>query len=260
MTERANRVDTFRAILAAAATVGVIAFNFLAATGRLNGVDTGAISDKYPTPVTPAGYAFSIWSLIYAGMVAFSVWQLLPANRARFANIRSFYILSCAFNCGWLYMWHSEQIAVCSLLLFLLAASLFFINLYLRRTEGPGDYWLAKAPFGIYFGWVTAATLVNFAILMVYWRVELSATAWTVVSIALILLAAALGVLLRIRLNNYLYPLAIAWALTAIGVKQSGNTLVVVATAVGTVVCLIACLSFVLNMPSADNPREATRG
>ena len=256
MTEQAGRVDTFRAVLVVAATVGVIAFNFLAATGRLNGVDTGAISAKYPTPVTPAGYAFSIWTLIYVGLIAFSIWQLIPANRSRFSGIRSFYILSCALNCGWLYMWHSDQIAICSLLLLLLAVSLFFINLYLKRTEGPGDYWLVKAPFGIYFGWVTAATLVNFAILMVHWRIALSATAWTFLSVALILIAAALGVLFRIRLNNYLYPLAIAWAAAAIGVKQSGNTAVVVASAAALIACLIASLSFVLGMPSRDNPRK----
>ena len=257
MTEHASRVDLFRAVLVAAATVGVIIFNFLAATGRLNGVDTGAISDKYPTPVTPAGYAFSIWTLIYLGLIAFSIWQLLPANRVRFKNIRSFYILSCALNCGWLYMWHSDQIAICSLLLLLLAASLFFINLYLRRTEGTGDYWFVKAPFGIYFGWVTAATLVNFAILLVYWQVGLSETGWTILSVVLILLAGAFGVLFRIRLNNYLYPLAIAWAVAAIGVKQSGNTLVVVASAIALIACLIAGASFVLGMPSTDNPRKS---
>lgn len=260
MTEQASRVDTFRAILVVAATLGVIAFNYLAATGRLNGIDTAAISAKYPTPITPAGYAFTIWSLIYTGLLAFSIWQLLPANRARFANIRSFYILSCALNCGWLYMWHSDQIAICSLLLFLLAVSLFFVNLYLKRSEGLGDYWLAKAPFSIYFGWVTAATLVNFAILLVYWRVEFSSNGWVVLSVALILLAAGLGVILRIRLSNYLYPLAIAWALAAIGVKQSGNTAVVVATAVGVIACLIACLSFVVNLPSTDNPRRPAQG
>ena len=42
MTEQASRVDSFRAVLVAAATLGVIAFNFLAATGRLNGVDYGS--------------------------------------------------------------------------------------------------------------------------------------------------------------------------------------------------------------------------
>jgi translocator protein len=257
MTEQASRVDLFRAVLVAAATVGVIIFNFLAATGRLNGVDTGAISDKYPTPITPAGYAFSIWTLIYIGLIAFSIWQLIPSNRARFANIRSFYILSCALNCGWLYMWHSDQIAVCSLLLLILAISLFFINLYLKRTEGLGDYWFVKAPFGIYFGWVTAAALVNFAILMVYWQVSMSETAWMILSVVLILLAAAFGIFFRIRFNSYLYPLAIAWAVAAIGVGQSGNTAVVVASAIALVACLIASLSFVLGMPSTENPRES---
>lgn len=257
MTERVDKVDTFRAILVIAATIGVIAFNVLAATGRLSGVDTGAISDKYPTPVTPSGYAFMIWSLIYLGLAVFSIWQFIPANRARFSNIRSFYILSCALNCGWLYMWHSDQIAICSLLLLLLAVTLFFINLYLRRTEGVGDYWLSKAPFEIYFGWVVLATLVNFAILLVFWKVDISPSSFTILAVALILLAGALGVLLRIRLNSYLYSLAIAWGAAAIGVKQSGNTLVVVASAVSLIACLIASLSFVLSMPSTETPRAS---
>jgi hypothetical protein len=202
--------------------------------------------------VTPAGYAFSIWSLIYVGMIAFSIYQLLPANIARFRNIRSLYVLTCALNCGWIYMWHSDQIAICFVLLFLLAACLFLINLYLRETHGPGEYWFAKAPFSLYFGWVTAATLVNFAILLV--SLDFSVSTW--LGIGLILIATAFGVIIRIKLVNYLYPLAIAWALTAIGVKQSGQTLIVVATAVGTVVCLIATLSFVVGLPSTDNPRE----
>lgn len=252
MNEQAQGSDRFRSFLVPLATVGTIAFNWLAAMGRIGGVTPAEISDKYPTPITPAGYAFSIWSLIYLGMIAFSVYQLLPANAAKFRSVRSLYILTCALNCGWIFMWHSDQIAICSVLIFLLAVCLFLINLNLRKTSGPGEYWFAKAPFGIYFGWVTAATLVNFAILLVSLDVPVS----TWLGVGLILLAAALGVIIRIRLVNYLYPLAIAWALTAIGVKQSGQTLIVAAAAVGTVACLIATLSFVVNLPSTDNPRE----
>nr|HQU92173.1 hypothetical protein [Pyrinomonadaceae bacterium] len=141
-------------------------------------------------------------------------------------------------------------------LILLLAACLFLINLKLRETVSLREYWFAKAPFSVYFGWVTAATLVNFAVLLVHWNISLSATAWMWLGIGLILLAAALAVIVRIRLNNYLYPLAIAWALTGIGIKQSGQTLIVVATAVGTIACLIATLSFVVSLPSTDNPRE----
>lgn len=244
--------DRFRSFLVPVATIGVIAFNWLAAAGRINGVTPGEISDKYPTLITPAGYAFSIWSLIYVGLIAFSIYQLLPPNVARLRNIRSYYILSCALNCAWIYLWHHDQIAVAFVIIFLLAFSLLLINLYLRTIETAGEYWLVKAPFGIYFGWVTAATLVNFAILLVHWNVQLSPSAWTGLAVALILLAAALGILVRIRLTNYFYPLAVAWALAAIGVKQSGQTLVVSAAAVGVIACLIAALSFVVNLPSSD--------
>jgi hypothetical protein len=154
-------------------------------------------------------------------------------------------------------MWHSDQIAICFVLIVLLAAVLFFINLKLRETDSLKEFWYAKAPFSIYFGWVTAAALVNFAVLLVHWNVAISTTAWMWLGIGLILLAAALGVFIRIRLVSYLYPLAIAWALTGIGVKQSGQTLIVVATAVGTIACLIATLSFVVGLPSTDNPRTA---
>jgi hypothetical protein len=69
----------------------------------------------------------------------------------------------------------------------------------------------------------------------------------------LILVAAALGVLIRIRLTNYFYPLAVAWALTAIAVKQSGQTAVVVACAMGVIACLIATLSFVMSLNSSES-------
>jgi hypothetical protein len=65
-------------------------------------------------------------------------------------------------------------------------------------------------------------------------------------------------VIIRLKLANYFYPLAIAWALTAIAVKQSGKTLIVAAAAVGVIACLIAALSFVMNMPSSEKRAETS--
>lgn len=250
MTDNPTSTDRVRSLLVIVATFGTIVFNFFAAAGRINGTTPQEISARYETLVTPAGYAFAIWSLIYAGMIAFSVYQLLPANVVKFRSLRTLYVLSCALNCGWIYFWHHDQIALCLALILGLAVTLFFVNLKLRVTPTPGEYWLVKVPFGIYFGWVTAASLVNFAVLLVYSKVQMTDMNWTLLSVVLILLAAALGVLMRIRLTNYLYPLAIAWALTAIAVKQSGHTAIVVACAVGVVVSLITSLSFVVNLPS----------
>src|SRR4028119_1440385 len=83
-------------LLVIIATFGVIFINYLAGTGYINGTSTEYISDKYPTLITPSGYAFSIWSLIYLGLIAFSFYQALPKNSERFAKIRTYYILNCA--------------------------------------------------------------------------------------------------------------------------------------------------------------------
>lgn len=244
--------DRLKPILVIAATVGVIIFNYLAATGYLGGIDPGAISDKYPTRITPASYAFAIWSLIYVGLIAFSVYQALPRNAERFRALRTVYILSCAANCAWLYFWHQEAILVSLLVILILLGALAVINVQLRKTESMSEYWLAKAPFGVYFGWVTAAAILNATIALVYLNVRVSDAATNILGAGLILIAAALGVLIRFKLTNYFYPLAIAWALTAIAVKQSGQTLIVASAAVGVIACLLAALSFVMKMPSSE--------
>lgn len=244
--ENATGSDRLRSFLVFAATIGMIAFNVLAATGGLGGAATADISAKYDSIITPAGYAFSIWTLIYAGLLAFSIYQIIPANLVSQRPIRSLYIFSCALNCAWLYFWHAEQIAVCFVILAVLAFVLYLVNRNLAATDSMAEYWLAKAPFGIYFGWVTAAAIVNLAILAAAFRAEPPDAAGAV----LVLIAAAFGVLIRIRLVNYFYPLAVAWALTAIAVKQSSRTSVVIACAVGVIACLLASLSFVMSMPT----------
>src|SRR5688572_23892457 len=114
--------DKLQPILVIVATVGMIVFNYFAATGILGGIDTGAISDKYPTQITPAGYAFAIWSLIYLGCAAFGIYQALGSQLERFRPIRRIYIVSCAANCAWLYFWSQEMIVVClGVILILLA-------------------------------------------------------------------------------------------------------------------------------------------
>lgn len=251
-----NATDTSRSILVIVATLGVIAFNWMAAVGRINNVTPELISAKYPTPITPAGYAFSIWGLIYLGLVVFCIYQALPKNAEKFRSIRTVYIASCVLNCGWIYFWHHDMILVCVGMIALLLVTLLFINLRVTETASYADYWAVSAPFSIYFGWVTAATIVNFVVALSYLKIEMSPTAGTVLGVTCILLAGALGVIVRTKLTNYLYPLAIAWALTGIGVKQSGHTLIVVAAAIGTVACLIATCSFVMGLNSSISTKQ----
>jgi len=242
--------DRIKAILVPLATLGTLFFNWVAATGLINGVTPEMVSGKYPTPVTPAGFAFTIWIVIYLGLAAFSIYQLLPQHKERFRFVRTLFIVSCVLNCAWLYFWAFEMIGACLLIILALLAVVLLINIKLRKPETTGEYWMTKAPFGLYFGWVATASAVNIAVFLIYQQINVSEPALKVLGIVLMLLAAVAAIAVRARLKNYLAPLAVAWGLTAVAVKQSGNTMIVVAAVVGVIACLIASTSVILDLGS----------
>lgn len=235
-----------KSILVIVATLGMILVNGLASRGYVNGITPKEISDKYPSFLTPAGYAFVIWGLIYIGMLAFSIYQALPSQAERFDKIRSIYILSCVTNCAWIYLWHHELILICLFTIFVLLGTLVFINLNLSRKSSMAETLLVRVPFALYFGWVTTAAILNFTIALVYLGVSAPETVSIVLACVLIAAAVILGAIIRPVLSNSAYPLAIAWALTAIAVKQSGKTAIVIFCAFGVIALLLSALSFVL--------------
>jgi len=243
--------ERLKSILVIIATIGVLMVNSIASKGYINNVTTGEISDKYPTFVTPAGYAFAIWGLIYLGLIAFSLYQLLPSKTDDYRQIRTVYILSCAANCAWIYFWHYEMILASLAVIFVLLGTLVFINLNLRKSNSTAETVLARVPFAIYFGWVTVATILNFTIALVYLGIKSSETVSIILACVLIAVAVILGALIRPIISNSVYPVAIAWALTAIAVKQSGKTAIVIFCAFGVIALLLSALSFVLK----DNPK-----
>jgi hypothetical protein len=244
-----------RAILVIVATLGTIIYNSLAATGHINasGLTPEAILDRYPTVITPAGYAFTIWNLVYLGMAVFAFYQGLTANLARFRVIRSVHIFGCLLNCGWIYFWHRGQVGVCAVLILALVATLIVMLVLFIREENANGRLFTTAPIGIYAGWVTAISLVNLATLLKYLGAELSNAAWNGIGVSLIILAALAAILVRTTLKNFLYPLPIAWALTAIAIKQGGNTAIVVASAIGVVICLLTAGSIVIELKDSTS-------
>lgn len=229
------------AVLSFAIVIGV---NYLAAAGILNNTDTGAISDRYTNQLTPAGYAFAIWSLIYLGIAGYVIYQSLPSNGKNpvVSATRTPFIISCAANASWLFAWHYNLIPLSLVLMAVLFLSLAFLNLKVAAITGGPELVLVKAPFNLYFGWVTLATILNVTITLIYLGAEPFSTMGSIASASLILLAAIIGIFVRFSLSAFLYPIALAWGITAIAVKQSGNTPVVVAAAIAVIVLLFAAL------------------
>jgi len=69
-----------RQIAIVLSTLITLTVNGLANGLPLNGLNTGEISDRFETYFVPAGYVFSIWGLIYLGLLAFTIYQALPSQ------------------------------------------------------------------------------------------------------------------------------------------------------------------------------------
>src|SRR6056297_3414901 len=114
----------------------MIAMNILSGTIPFGGQTMAEVSQNYPTLVTPAGYAFSIWGLIYLSLAIFAYFQLAKGKRIRFYKlIWPFFLVSAAANILWLVAFQNEWFEVSVILIFALLGSLIFMFRYFYRLK-----------------------------------------------------------------------------------------------------------------------------
>ncbi len=154
------------------AFVAVVAVNGLAgSTTIIGGQDTAQVSDKNFTLITPAGYTFAIWGIIYTLLGLFVIYQALPSNKGKTAEkVGWFFVFSCVANICWLFLWQFEYLIVSVVLMFLLFVSLLMVCLRLGISKSPvllRERIAVHAPFSVYFGWITIASIANVAAALV---------------------------------------------------------------------------------------------
>lgn len=206
----------------------MVTVNALASILPINGVGTGEVSAQYDTLFTPAAFAFAIWGPIYLLLAIYVIFQWLPAkekgtaaSQKRLRAVAMWFIVNGLVNAGWIFAWHYRHLTISLALMLLLLASLIRIGWLLRRPQGGAREELTlRAPFGLYFGWITVATIANAAVVLVsrHWnRFGLTDTFWTVTILLVGLLIA--GVTMY-RIRNVAYGLAVIWAYAWILVRQ----------------------------------------
>jgi hypothetical protein len=221
--------DTTRQISVVAALIITIAVNVMSNALPLNGLTAGEISDSFDVYFVPAGYVFSIWGVIYLGLVAYAGYQLLPAQREnpRLRQSGWWFVLSCAANSIWLFLWHYGYYAlsVLAMLTLLISLIVVFLRLGVSRQDVPtGEHWLVHLPFSIYLGWVTVATIANITAFLdsVDWNgFGISPESWTF--IMLVVATAVAGLMAYFR-QNIAYLLVLVWAFIGIGIEQSDTS------------------------------------
>lgn len=225
--------------------------NYLGSSGFFNNMGQKDVSDKYMTLITPAGFAFSIWGVIYSLVFISLIYFIIKRKDRRVASliekISPLFILSSLMNMGWIVLFSYELLGLSTLMIFGMLFSLLLIveRIYKNRRDLP--YFLPGLAFSLYGAWVFIATILNISLYLVQQNWDgfgISDSIWTI-----IMLVAAMGLTLIYLLiyKNAVFPLSLAWAYFGIYKSYTSGVLNPPMASIIQIVLLIGIGVFILS-------------
>lgn len=203
-----------------------------------------------------AGFAFSIWALIYLGLLAYAIRQALPQTGESellrwlgWPSVVAFlgiggWIIAAAMD--WRMATDILIIAAALALLIPLAAGAARVR---ALPRGDRDLWLTAWPLSLLAGWLTIAAPVN--ILTVATAdgalpTALSPTAWGILAIVV---AGVIALVMTLRLRIMAFALPVAWgALGVFVAEQERNPVLGFSALAAGLIVLIGALIIVFQL------------
>lgn len=235
-----------RIVLVLAAIVVAIATPSLQALYPF-GLSAGAFSAQGDSTLRVAGYAFSIWGLLYLGMITYGVYQALPVSRQSQA-LKNYgwpsivaiagcglWIAAAAFN----WVWGTVAIISVSAGALIYAATRDQPNL--SRSEAI----FVVAPLNALAGWLTIAAIVN-AVTSATITGLVTPDLTDAVAFAAILAAGAIAIIVALASRSVVYLAPIVWGLGGVYNAEVERNLGVAAAAAAAGGVLILVALFVL--------------
>lgn len=241
------------------ALIVTLIVNISATAGAFNGNTPASVSASYENLFTPAGYAFSIWSLLYVGLVGFLFYQAkvlfkkepLQGEEAyeeeeTVYQIGWLFVFSCIANCAWILTWLYDYTGISVLIMLLLLY--FLLRIIIGTRMELQDASLKRIalvwwPFSLYAGWITVAFIANVTAYLTKlgWTGFTSGVGWT---LGMICLTGAVNLVMTWFRNMREYALVGAWGLIAIAVANWEGFQVIVQTALAVAALLIISSAF----------------
>lgn len=174
------------------------------------------------TLITPAPSTFSIWSVIYALLIAAAVAMIVKNKDEYYGQaidgISKLFWLSSGLNMLWIVIFSFNLIGVSALVILAFAIILSLLVLQLGKIQ-TGNQWLLPAAFGMYTGWLLIATVVNISswLVSIDWQgFGIAADVWGII-ILIVAVVVTAGVTLITK--NAILPVPVAWGY--FGIYQS---------------------------------------
>lgn len=231
-------------ILNVVTLIVTIGINYLSNNGTFNDETMGTISAKFQNLFTPAGYAFSIWGLIYLGLLGFVLYygpftKITDVKKKTILNVGWWFSISCIANSLWVFTWLYEYTFLTIPIMTILFISLLKIignNRDLIESNDLKTTIFLRWPFYIYSGWISVALIANVAAYLkkIQWSgFGISETSWTIL---MFMIAAIIHLYMVWKLNMTAFALVAVWALIAIAAANQHSNQIVYISAIITAI------------------------
>ncbi len=210
------------ALLNIITVLAIIYWNYYTVAVGFNGNDVGSLSDKFGNLFTPASYAFSIWGLIFLGLITITGYMVKTAwsedkDQSWIPKIGFGLLLANIGNGLWTWAWLSEMtgLSVCIMIVILISL-LYTLN---QVIQLPVHRWLVRLPIALYAGWISVAIIANVSAHLNRsdWHPLLGEINWTLLMIVI----ATIANIYVVRLKGVkAYGAVGAWALLAVSLRH----------------------------------------
>ena len=215
------------------------------------GKPIGKRSDDARTPLTPPGWVFAIWGILYLGCAVFALWQAWPSHWDDELCQRVGWITAGLFaaNTAWVLYVSQRGLDWGSVLIIVFSAVLAVVMASHLPSAGVPDArtdWTVTIPLLALSGWVSLAAWVNLLGTTQFMRVKGIDTSATSVCLVVLILATLVIGFVAWRLGGGLaYAAPVVWGMSGIviGSRSKKQNLITIAAAIaGGLVIFVAIL------------------
>jgi translocator protein len=181
------------------------------------------MSDRYSTLFTPAGYAFSIWGIIYLSFIIYAIYQLLPVQRLNplYDKLAGPIISINVMAALWIVIFTNHYIIPSVFIILCMLALGAMLYSIVNTRKKRNTFWI-KFPFRVFLGWITVATIANISLCLKFLHFDpetigIDETHWTII---LVIFTCVIALSVSYRFKDLIYPLVICWACVGIAIAN----------------------------------------
>lgn len=207
----------------------MVVWNYVVGAIGIGGQTISSASNKYENLFTPASYAFSIWGIIFIGLILFSLYLLYIAyqknHRHQNLIIKSapYLITANILNSLWSYLFISDLLAWSLFTMFGILIILIITVVKLNMSRYDADFptiafiWW---PISLYIGWISVAAIANNSAYLSkigFDSIAFGDYTWTII---MIIVATIINLLMIKYRNMREFGIVGIWSLISIAVRH----------------------------------------